>query len=176
MQQPDIVADYLDALGRELRFDAPLSRRVLKEAEDHLWESAAADPSGISPEAVQRAINEFGAPREIARQYATVSLSRQTRWVGAIVTVALASVFAAMKGRLAWYGYMHWELNDRWNVIGLIDRYTFLAALVFGAASVAYISSRRTPIVFSEAYREQVKRCAVVSAVTAVAAGCFRWR
>jgi hypothetical protein len=36
MPQSDLVAEYLDTLTAELRFDLQLSRRVRQEAEDHL--------------------------------------------------------------------------------------------------------------------------------------------
>ena len=41
MPQRAPVADYLDALTRELSFDLPLAHRVRQEVEDHLWEATA---------------------------------------------------------------------------------------------------------------------------------------
>ena len=43
MPQRSPVADYLDALTRELGFDRPLAHRVRQEVEDHLWEATAAN-------------------------------------------------------------------------------------------------------------------------------------
>ena len=37
MRPPVPIAEYLDRLTRELRFDPQLSRRVRREIEDHLW-------------------------------------------------------------------------------------------------------------------------------------------
>src|SRR6202030_2449580 len=42
MPQRSPVADYLNALTRELGFDRPLAHRVRQEVEDHLWEATAA--------------------------------------------------------------------------------------------------------------------------------------
>jgi hypothetical protein len=42
MPQRGPVADYLDALTRELSFDGPLAHRVRQEVEDHLWEAQTA--------------------------------------------------------------------------------------------------------------------------------------
>ena len=54
MPQRSPVADYLDALTRELGFDRPLAHRVRQEVEDHLWEATAAN-GGSSVEAQTRA-------------------------------------------------------------------------------------------------------------------------
>ena len=43
MPQRAPVADYLDALTRELSFDRSLAHRVRHEVEDHLWEATAAN-------------------------------------------------------------------------------------------------------------------------------------
>jgi hypothetical protein len=79
MLQASIVADYLDVLGRELGYAPLLSRRVRLEVEDHLWE-AAANEGGDAAEAQRRAVEKFGDPQEIARQYAAIDLQPdQTR-------------------------------------------------------------------------------------------------
>ena len=54
MAAPDVIAEYVDRLARGLAFDPALSQRVRREAEDHLWESVAADPAGGGPEAERR--------------------------------------------------------------------------------------------------------------------------
>ena len=108
MQRPALVADYLDTLTRELSFDPALARRVRQEVEDHLHEDAAGD---ASVEAQQRAVRNFGDAREIASQYAALSLLRQTRRTGAVVVLAVAAIYLTMKSRLAWYGLMQWMLS-----------------------------------------------------------------
>ena len=78
MPKPNLIAEYLDALSRELGFDPALGDRVRSEVADHLWESTHNEP-GIDPaEAQRRAIAKFGDAREIARQYAASSLFAQT--------------------------------------------------------------------------------------------------
>ena len=55
MPQRSPVADYLDALTRDLGFDRPLAHRVRQEVEDHLWEATAANGDS-SMEAQARAV------------------------------------------------------------------------------------------------------------------------
>ena len=86
MLQSSAVADYLNLLGRELSYDPLLSRRVRLEVEDHLWE-AAANEGGDAAEAQRRTIEKFGDPREIARQYAALSIFSQIRRVAFIVVL-----------------------------------------------------------------------------------------
>src|SRR5215475_10526672 len=101
MPQSSVVADYLDILGRELSYDPLLSRRVRLEVEDHLWE-AAANEGGDAAEAQRKAIEKFGDPGEIARQYAALSIFSQIRRVAVIVVLALVGIFGSMIGRSAW--------------------------------------------------------------------------
>ena len=103
MLQSSVVADYLDILGRELGYDPLLSRRVRLEVEDHLGEAAANEP-GDSAEAQRRAVEKFGDPREIARQYAALSIFSQIRRVAVIIVLALAGIFLSMRGRGAFRG------------------------------------------------------------------------
>src|ERR1700746_24800 len=103
MPQRSPVADYLDALTRELGFDRPLAHRVRQEVEDHLWEATAAN-GGSSIEVQARAVRCFGEAREIASQYAALSLLRQARRSGAIIVLASGALYIAMKGRVALFG------------------------------------------------------------------------
>jgi hypothetical protein len=171
MQQSGVVADYLDALARELSFDMALSRRVRREVEDHLWETTIDEAGGDSSEAQRRAVANFGDPREIARQYAALSLLSQTRRIGAIAVLALTGIFMAMKGRGAWYGLVQWGLGDHLKnayTIGLsIDRYAFMIGLAVGVIGWAYIASRRAPTAYHKGYRIQVTRCVMFCTVTA---------
>lgn len=173
MQRPDLIADYLDTLTRELRFDIALSRRVRTEVEDHLCEAIAGAAGDASIEAQRRVIANFGDPRDIARRYAASSLFRQIRRVGVIVIVALAGIFISMRGRMAWYGAMQWHLSDRFQhfqAIGLpVARHAFTVALAAGVIALIYIGSRRAPIEFDRTYRNDVNRCVALCAISAVA-------
>src|SRR6516165_614511 len=126
--------------------DASLAHRVRQEVEDHLWEATAVN-SDASIEAQARAVRSFGAAREIAGQYAALSLLRQARRSGAIIVLASGALYIAMKGRVAWYGLMQWALSDTLQPVGkvvlAIDRTAYLLAFLRGALGWAYISSRR---------------------------------
>jgi hypothetical protein len=174
MRQSDIIDDYLDALTRALSFDIPLSCRVRKEVEDHLREAIADEPGGDPIAAQGRAVARLGDPRAIACQYVATSLLAQTRRVGFILIAALAGIYVGMKGRSAWYDFMEWErltghLKDVAAMSVSIDHNAFRIALAVGIVGLGYIASRRAPMSFEVAYRSQVTRCVVLSAVTAVA-------
>jgi hypothetical protein len=171
MPQRAPVADYLDALTRELSFDLPLAHRVRQEVEDHLWEATAAN-GDASIEAQARAVRSFGEAREIAGQYAALSLLRQARRSGAIIVLASGALYIAMKGRVAWYGLMQWALSDTLQPVGkvvlAIDRTAYILAFLIGAVAWAYISSRRVSLRFHPGCRAQVKR----GLLLAMAAAC----
>jgi hypothetical protein len=161
MPQPGPVADYLARLTRELSFDLPLAHRVRQEVEDHLWEATAATGDS-SIEAQGRAIRNFGDAREIASQYAALSLLRQVRRSGAIIVLASGALYLAMKGRIAWYGLMHWVLSDNLEAVGkivrAIDLSAYILAFLLGAAGWAYISTRRVSPRFHAGCRAQLRR------------------
>jgi hypothetical protein len=171
MPKPSPVADYLGRLTRELSFDPPLASRVCQEVEDHLCEAAAATGDG-SIEAQGRAIRNFGDAREIASQYAPLSLLRQARRSGAIIVVASGALYLAMKGRIAWYGLMQWVLTDNLQAVGkivlAIDRSAYILAFLLGAVGWAYISSRRVSPRFDAGCRAQLRR----GLLLAIAATC----
>ena len=62
----------------------------------------------------------FGEAREIASQYAALSLLRQARRSGAIIVLASGALYIAMKGRVAWYGLMQWALSDAMQPVGKV--------------------------------------------------------
>jgi len=171
MPQRAPVADYLDALTRELSFDRPLAHRVRHEVEDHLWEATAAD-GDASIEAQARAVRSFGEAREIAGQYAALSLLRQARRSGAIIVLASGALYIAMRGRVAWYGLMQWALSDTLQPVGkvvlAIDRTAYLLAFLRGSLGWAYISSRRVSPRFHAGCRAQLRR----GLLLAIAAAC----
>jgi hypothetical protein len=163
VQQPDPIADYLDALARELGFDTALSRRVCAEVEDHLWQ---ATDGCMSIESQQQAVANFGDPRDISRQYITAALLAHMRWVGLAMIGAATAIFLAMKARVVWYEVMQWKLNAEWETvqaIGLaIDRFGFLAAITIALIGWVYISTRRAPVRFDVPYNKELNRCLVL--------------
>jgi hypothetical protein len=172
MRQSVLVTEYLDALTRELRFDLQLSRRVRQEVEDHLLDAIGDDRGGDPSEAARLAIARFGDPRDIARQYAPLSLLRQARRVGAMLIVAIAAVLMLMKARIVLYGFSQLPLNADWlgglGTVGpMIDRYTFQVALVVSVLGWLYIASRRVSPTLHSGYQLQLKRCLWLSAATA---------
>jgi hypothetical protein len=172
MQQLSPIANYVDALVRELSFDKALSRRVRVEVEDHLWQ-AADELGGTSPENQRQAIIDFGEPRELARQYVAAALLAQTRRVGAVTALAVIGIFFAMKGRVAWYDLMQWDMSRNLKIvsaIGLpIDRYAFMLALGMALIGYAYIGTRRAPTEFHMAYGKELNRCVVLCGAAASA-------
>jgi hypothetical protein len=171
MQAPVPVAEYLDALARELRFDPQLSRRVRREAEDHLLEAIAGDTGSCPKQAAELAIARFGDVRLIARQYAPMSLLQQARRVGGMLIVAIAAILVVMKGRIALYDVLQWRLNPDWlgglGAIGpVINRHAFQVLLVLGIVSWLYIVSRRAASAIDNACRQQLQRALLLSAVT----------
>jgi hypothetical protein len=164
------VADYLDELTRELGFDRPLARRVRQEVEDHLCEAIAAK-GDATLETQAQAVIEFGAAREIARQYAALALMRQARRSGAIMIVAAGAVYIAMKGRIAWYGLMQWALSDGLQPVGkvvlAIDRAAYILAFLLGVVAWAYISSRRVAPRLAADCRTQLKRSLLLTTAAA---------
>jgi hypothetical protein len=160
-----MIAEYLDSLARELDFDRSLSRRVRQEVEDHLWEAVAADPAADASEVEQRAIADFGDARAIAAQFAVISLARHSRRAGVAAVLVIASVFIAMKARLAWYAAAQWAISDDMRaasaMVVQIDRYAFWLSVVIGLGGWIYIRSREIPAALYPAYRRQL-RCFVL--------------
>ena len=180
MPPPDPVADYLNSLTHELRFDPALARRVRLEVEDHLRQASAEPEDGTNPiEARREAIARFGEPRMIARQYAPGALLGQTRRVGIVVLIALAGIYAMMKGRIAWYGFTQWSLSpDLAAIVATgfsLVRWVFILALAVAVVGAAYIGSRRPPREFHDAYRRELVRsvglCAIAVVILLVAVG-----
>ena len=171
MSQSSPIADYIEALGRELRFDTALLRRVQAEVEDHLWQAAIDQPDVSSHEAQRRAVAGFGDPRELARQYAPAALLAQVRRVGAVMVLCVIGTFAAMKGRVAWYDLMQWEWSQSLKMasaVGLpVDRYAFMLAIGFALIGSGYIVTRRAPVEFHLGYGKQLNRCIVLCGIAA---------
>jgi hypothetical protein len=170
----------LNTLTYELRFDPALAHRVRLEVEDHLRQATAEPANCVTPiEAQRRAIARFGKPHMIARQYAPGALLVQTRRVGIVVLIALAGIYAMMKGRLAWYGLTQWSLSadlaaTAASVFSVV-RWVFMLALVVTVVGAVYIGSRRPPREFHDEYWRELGRsvglCTIAVAVLLVAVG-----
>ena len=168
-----MIPDYLERLARELSFDRSLARNVRQEVEDHLWEAVAADPTGNMLAAQQRAIANFGDARAIAAQFAVISLARHSRRAGAAAVLVIASVFIAMKARIAWNAAAQLAIGEDMRAVSglvvLIDRYAFWLSVIIGLGGWAYIVSRRIPAGFYPAYRKQLRRFFVLCCAAAAA-------
>ena len=157
-----MIAEYLDLLARELDFDRSLSRCVRQEVEDHLWEAVAADKTGNIRKAEQRAITNFGDVRAIAAQFAVISLAKHSRRAGVAAVLVIASVFIAMKARVAWYAAEQWAIGDDMRaasaLVVQIDRYAFWLSVLIGLGGWIYIRSREIPTALCPAYHRQLYR------------------
>lgn len=168
-----MIPDYLDRLERELNFDRSLARSVRQEVEDHLWEAVAVDCTGDTLQAQQRAIASFGDARVIAAGFAATSLGIHSRRAGVAAILVIASVFIAMKARIAWYAAAQWTIGDEMRAISgpvlLIDRHAFWLAVVVGLSSWAYIRSRPIPAALHPAYCRQLRRFFLLCSLAAAA-------
>jgi hypothetical protein len=167
-----MISGYLEELGQRLSFDRALSRSVLREVEDHLYEAIAADPAHDRLEAERSAVANFGDAQVLANQFAAISLMRQTRWLGVGLVLAIVAVLATMKARVAWYGFVQWTLGDDARALGAvvlsIDRWAFWSAAVIGTAALLYIARCHAPASLNPGSRRQLRRafqlCAVATA------------
>jgi hypothetical protein len=161
MQEAGLISSYLDELADALRFDRSLSRCFVQEVEDHLQEAAAADPACDRREAERRAIANFGDPQAIAALFASVSLARQARRMGAALILVIAGVFVTMKSRVMWYAVAQWTACDDMMAVGgvarLVDRYSFWFSALIAIGGFAYINSRRISPALDAGYRRQLR-------------------
>ena len=170
MEEPSLIAEYLDALASELRFDPPLCRRVRAEVEDHLCESVAADPAGASGEAARRAIERFGPPRDLAGQFAVASLARQAKAGGILVMLIVLGTFAAMKGRVMWWGPSQTVQSPELVTTAItVMRGVFWLAVVIGLAGWAYSARAKVPSSLGSVGRRWLRRCLILCAVATAA-------
>src|SRR5262245_52979477 len=143
-----VIAKYVERLARELDFDPPLARRVLREVEDHLREAAAADPVG-GAEAERRAVAAFGDPGALAAQFAVVATAKQARRAGAAAVLLVAAVFAAMKARQTCYGGTALPVLDELQALAAVvlsvDSHAFALSGIAAIASWIYIDSSGIP-------------------------------
>ena len=168
-----MISHYLGQLAHELDFDPSLSRQVTQEVEDHLWQAVESDPVADRLEAERRAVAKFGDPRDIAAQFAAVSLAAHARRVGLAAVLVIAAVFIVMKARLAWYGVVPFPLAEETRALAemvlAIDRWAFWLAVMAGLAGWMYIDSRRLPGGFSREYSVRLRRFSLLCSAAAVA-------
>lgn len=168
-----MIAAYLKELSGALAFDPALATRVVTEAREHLADAAAEDDGEDRDEAERRAVARFGDPRELAAQFAAVSLARQAWRVGIVVVLAILMALAMMKARLAWYALVQWTIADdartAAGVVLSVNRYAFWMAVVIGLGALFHIGRRRAPARLHAGYRTHMRRATVLFAATTAA-------
>jgi len=167
-----VIRAYLQDLERALSFDRALARRVCQEAEVHLLEAIAADPTADRSEAQRNAIASFGDPKEIAKEFAGVFLARQARGMASTVVFILFGVFLAMKVRVEWYALTHWTMRaDRKSIAEIvlsIDRYAFWTSVLLGVAVYFYMHRRSVLAGPTRSDRRTYNVCVIATATLAV--------
>jgi hypothetical protein len=168
-----MIAAYLNELAGALAFDPALASRVVTEAREHLADAAAEGDGEDREEAERRAVARFGDPRELAAQFAAVSLARQAWRVGVVIVLAIVVALAMMKARLAWYALVQWTIaDDARAVAGLvlsINRYAFWIAVLIGLGALFHIGRRRAPAYLHAEYRTHLRRATLLFSAATVA-------
>src|SRR5262249_16503311 len=145
-----MITAYLSQFADALSFDQALSARVLPEVRDHLEEALAAEPVDDRAEAERRVVARFGDPRELAAQFAPISLARHTRRASVALVVATVVVMALMKVRVLWYAFVQWPLSEEARAMAqlvvTVDRYAFWLAAAIGIAALLSIARYPTPV------------------------------
>ena len=168
-----MIAAYLNELAGVLAFDPALASRVVTEAREHLTDAAAEDDSEDRCEAERRAVARFGDPRELAAQFAAVSLARQAWRVGIVIVLAIVVALAMMKARLVWYALVKWTITeDARAAAGLVltvNRYAFWMAVLIGLGAMFHIGRRSAPARFHAEYRSHLRRATLLFSAAAAA-------
>jgi len=166
-----VITDYLDALTTALSFDPALARRVREEAADHLQQAIAAERSRDGVAAARRAIAAFGDPAAIAAQFTAISLARRIARLRVALILAVAGIFVAMKGRVAWYALIGssagYDASPATRVIGAIDRYAFWSSVIVAIGAFAYLAIRPGVPVVHLGLRRQARRVVVIGVAAA---------
>jgi hypothetical protein len=157
-----VIPAYLDALSSALSFDPALARRVRAEAADHLRQAIAADGPHGGLAAQRRAIAAFGDPQAIAAQFVAAALARRTAKLRVALVLAVASVFVAMKGRVAWYAASGFDtghgVSPATRIIAAIDRYAFWSSVIIAVGAFAYLAARPVAPIVHRGLRRQVRQ------------------
>ena len=168
-----MISSYLSELAGALAFDPALASRVVTEAREHLVDAAAEGACEDRDEAERRAVARFGDPRELAAQFAAVSLARQAWRVGVVIVLAILVALAMMKARLVWYALVQWTIADNAKAAaGLVlsvNRYAFWTAVLIGLGALFHIGRRRTPSRLHAEYRTHLRRATLLFSAATVA-------
>jgi len=145
MAEPRALSDYLDRLGAALNSDPDLAARVRLEVACHLQD--AADAQGGSAEAMAIAIERFGPPVWLARQYTGLSLLRRaTRLSGSFLLIA-GAMFLAMRARGLFpvhpLAAVSSQVQFLQAVAFSIDKASFFAAVLLAAAGCIVVAAGR---------------------------------
>ena len=168
-----MIAAYLNELAGALAFDPALAARVVTEAREHLADAAAEDACVDRDEAERRAVARFGDPRELAEEFAAVSLARQAWRVGVVIVIAIVVATAMMKARLVWYALVQWTIaDDARAAAGLVlsvNRYAFWIAVLIGLGAIVHVGRRRAPAQLDAEYRIHLRRATLLFSSAAAA-------
>jgi hypothetical protein len=168
-----MIAAYLDKLASALAFDPALAARVVIEAGEHLADAAAEDACIDRDEAERRAVARFGDPRELAAQFAAVSLARQSWRIGVIIVLAIVVAMAMMKARLVWYALVQWTIADDARaaaaIVLSVNRYAFWVAVLIGLGALFHVGRRTAPARLHTEYRSHLRRATLLFSAATVA-------
>src|SRR6516225_2371818 len=173
MRPRDPIADFGNAVARELSFDPRLARRLRAEVGDHLHEAVAdrVDPHGENR--LAEVMCAFGDPQAFARQFLATALLSLARRAAAVTALAVIGMFLAMEARAAWYGWVNWPVSDHVraaNAIGHpVDRFAFVLAAACALSALAYVITRRAPACFHAAFGWEIGLCIKLNAAVALA-------
>jgi HAAS len=168
-----MIAAYLNELAGALAFDPALASRVVTEAREHLTDAAAEDECEDRDEAERRAVARFGDPRELAAQFAAISLARQAWRVGVVIVLAIVMALAMMKARLVWYALVQWTIADHARpaagVVLSVNRYAFWMAVLTGLGALLHVARRSAPARLHAEYRTHLRRATLLFSAATVA-------
>jgi uncharacterized membrane protein len=151
------IRAYLDALGHELRYDPALARRVRDEVEAHLRDAAEMRDEG-------EAVASFGAPRDVAAQFAAVSMATRIRAAAGTAIVVFMVSFAVMQLRLGWYAAMHWPPGS--VVAATLMRVLFSVGVLAALVGIGAVLATRAFDPSSTFARARLQRSFVLAAIT----------
>jgi len=161
-----MIAAYLKELADALAFDPALASRVVTEARDHLADAAIEADVDDREEAERRAVARFGDSRELAAQFAALSLARQARRVGIVIVLTIVIVMVMMKARVAWYAVVQWTMAEdartAAGVVLTINRYAFWIAVVIGIGALFHLGRRGELTQVHAGYRTHLRRAALL--------------
>jgi hypothetical protein len=169
MAEQKALSDYLARLAAELSFDSDLAARVQLEVACHLQD--AADEQAGSADAMEIAIQRFGSPAWLARQYADVSLLRRATQLSSTILLIAGGVFLVMKTRGLFAVHPLAAASDHLQMIQAvafsIDKVSFLAAVLLGAVGCIYVAAGRLLAPFRRRGAAYFRRCLFFSWITA---------